>query len=449
MDSSESLFKRLVTLERRACEQTEEIQRLLLENGIDFSKDGNRELISGPRAKELFADCAGKANKRNIKYVRLSGKSFGKDAALVAADELQKLNDVTCVDLSDVIAGRDEAEALEVLSTMITSLTGLSIHSLDLSENALGEKGIRALQPALSALSQLKEIKFKNNGLSELSVRLLVEVLPTDNLRLLHFHNNMSGSGGALAAASLIRKSPVLEDFMMSSSRVQSDGGLPLLQSLKCCAKNLTRIDISDSMFGDEECVETLVNLFPKMNNLTSLTLRDTGLKVETLLEGLSKPGILPKIAALDLSGLELSSEHGALVGSIIKKSKRLQKLWLDDNELESAGVLEICRAAGSQPMLELLSVKANQIGSQGALALAKFALRCPFLKRLEIDENTISAEGIVRMNNMLASGQRLSVVGELDDNDEDGDEDDTIDDEVSESDHEVDDLAEKIASGL
>jgi hypothetical protein len=43
-------------------------------------------------------------------------------------------------DLSDIIAGRPEAEALRVLELVCSALRGRRLKSIDLSDNALGEK---------------------------------------------------------------------------------------------------------------------------------------------------------------------------------------------------------------------------------------------------------------------------------------------------------------------
>jgi Ran GTPase-activating protein (RanGAP) involved in mRNA processing and transport len=43
-------------------------------------------------------------------------------------------------DLSDIIAGRHESEALRVLEIVCNSLAGRRFKSIDLSDNALGEK---------------------------------------------------------------------------------------------------------------------------------------------------------------------------------------------------------------------------------------------------------------------------------------------------------------------
>lgn len=94
--------------------------------------------------------------------------------------------------------------ALDVLDILCNSLPKESLKVLDLSENALGEKGIRRLESCLRSLSCLEEISFYNNGLSELSLKLLVGMLPAASLTKLHFHNNMSGDGGAKAVAEIL-----------------------------------------------------------------------------------------------------------------------------------------------------------------------------------------------------------------------------------------------------
>lgn len=57
---------------------------------------------------------------------------------------------LTDVDLSDVIAGRPEDEALEALRLISGALAQCPLRLLDLSDNALGEKGVRAAAAAFS-----------------------------------------------------------------------------------------------------------------------------------------------------------------------------------------------------------------------------------------------------------------------------------------------------------
>ena len=46
--------------------------------------------------------------------------------------------------MSDVIAGRPESEAIAALQILSKALGTLKLQRLDLSDNALGEKGLRA-----------------------------------------------------------------------------------------------------------------------------------------------------------------------------------------------------------------------------------------------------------------------------------------------------------------
>lgn len=87
--------------------------------------------------------------------VKLSTKSFGSshdnNSAEVAARAFQaSAATLTDVDLSDVIAGRPETEALSALKIMCSALAKVKLRRLNLSDNALGEKGIRACAHAFA-----------------------------------------------------------------------------------------------------------------------------------------------------------------------------------------------------------------------------------------------------------------------------------------------------------
>ena len=81
-----------------------------------------------------------------------SNKSFGLDVARVAERILMEVqSNLTDVDLSDFIAGRGEDEALQVMAIFSSVLQGCVLSTLNLSDNALGEKGIRAFGSLLKS----------------------------------------------------------------------------------------------------------------------------------------------------------------------------------------------------------------------------------------------------------------------------------------------------------
>ena len=67
------------------------------------------------------------------------------EAASVLVKTLPKLTALRVADFGDIIAGRHTDDALQVLELVCTHLKGLPITSLDLSDNALGTRGISAI----------------------------------------------------------------------------------------------------------------------------------------------------------------------------------------------------------------------------------------------------------------------------------------------------------------
>ncbi|KAL4309344.1 hypothetical protein GQ457_01G051490 [Hibiscus cannabinus] len=112
------------------------------ETDFDVSDD-HWPFIDAMKAEELLKPLG----EPGICYTKIciSNISFGSDAANVAASILPSVKDqLTEVDLLNFIAGRPESEALEVMNIFSSALEGCHLRYLNLSNNVLGEKGVRA-----------------------------------------------------------------------------------------------------------------------------------------------------------------------------------------------------------------------------------------------------------------------------------------------------------------
>jgi Ran GTPase-activating protein 1 len=79
------------------------------------------------------------------------------------------------------------------------ALEGSVLRYLNISDNALGEKGVRAFSELLKSQESLEELYVMNDGISEEAAKALSELIPaTEKLKVLHFHNNMTGDEGAM-----------------------------------------------------------------------------------------------------------------------------------------------------------------------------------------------------------------------------------------------------------
>ncbi|KAK7270268.1 hypothetical protein RIF29_23288 [Crotalaria pallida] len=417
---------------------------LISEKGSATSKTffdisgGPRAFIDGEEAAELLKPLRG---PNSVTKICFSNRSFGLDAARVAEPILISIKDqLKEVDLSDFIAGRPEAEALEVIAIFSSALEGCDLRFLNLSNNALGEKGVRAFRSLLKSQNNLEELYLMNDGISEEAAKAVSELIPsTEKLRVLRFHNNMTGDEGAIAISEIVTRSLALEDFQCSSTRVGSDGGVALAEALGACT-HLKTLDLRDNMFGEEAGV-ALSKVIPKFADLTEiylsyLNLEDDG--AEALANALKESA--PALEILDMAGNDITAKAVPSLAACISSKQFLTRVNLSENELKDEGAILIGKALeGGHGRLNELDLSTNLITWSGARLLAEAVVQKPGFKFLNLNSNFISDEGINELKNIFKNSPDM--LGPLDDNDPEGGD---IDEEAGEdSDH--DELESKL----
>jgi Ran GTPase-activating protein 1 len=168
--------------------------------GRIFEFGGGREaVVTAEKAETLLSAIVVK----DPSHIKLSNKSFSSEAALCISKHLLTFKNIEIADISDIIAGRAEEDALLTLKTICDSILGDKLIELNVSDNALGSKGVTACK-SLFTRKSLKRLYACNNGLSADACVLVAELLLESGcpeLTTLHFYNNMSGDGGAAAIA--------------------------------------------------------------------------------------------------------------------------------------------------------------------------------------------------------------------------------------------------------
>eukprot|EP00166_Cyanidium_caldarium_P005010 ctg_572.g256 len=407
---------------------------------------GEREMLGRERTQALFAaledetdsDGDSSAPPRpstsiELYHLSLSGKSFGAEAAAVAAAHLSRLrpDSLRIAHLADIIAGRPEEEALRVLRQITEALRGHELLELDLSDNALGAKGVRACEAVFTQQHRLERLYLCNNGLAADAARLIVSLLLPDDqklaLRKLHLFNNLLQDEGAEALAPLVAHSPHLEDLRFSALRVSRRGSVSMSRALTEGTRRLRRLDWSDNTLG-EEGGAALAEALALQPDLEEVLLRDcllTDRGALPVLNALARRGASSRLRLLDMSGNELSGGQGArALARVIEASASLQVLRADENELRNTGAVVLARALQHRPPQYLplteVSLYMNEIGSRGARALVHSALSSPQLQRLNLNGNGISGETLEQLEAELRRNHRWEILAPLDENDED-----------------------------
>ncbi|XP_050237607.1 RAN GTPase-activating protein 1 [Mercurialis annua] len=403
---------------------TAEIPILVHTDTFDIS-GGNRAFISAEEADDLLKPLKEPGNQ----YTKIcfSNRSFGSDAAGVAEPILSSIKgQLREVDLSDFVAGRPEAEALEVMKIFSSALEGCNLRCLNLSNNALGEKGVRAFEALLKSQKNLEELYLINDGISEEAAHALYELIPsTEKLKVLQFHNNMTGDEGAVAIAEIVKRSALLEDFRCSSTRIGLDGGITLSEALGTC-RHLRKLDLRDNMFGVEAGIalsKALIS-FADLTEiyLSYLNLEDEG--AEALANALKESA--PSLEVLEMAGNDITAKTAPSLAACIAAKQFLSNLSLSENELKDEGAILIAKAIeGGHGQLIEVDLSSNQIRRAGARLLAQAVVLKPGFKLLNINGNFISDEGIDEVKDIFKN--LPGVLGPLDENDPEGED---LDDE-------------------
>ena len=121
--------------------------------------------LTAARAKELLQEVL---EGRRVDYDRiiLSDYAWTPEAAEVMAGAILKLPLLTDAVLADIIASKPEAEGLAVYRALGAALRTKRLRLVDLSDNAVGTKGVDACREFLSEQETLEDLTFSNCGLS-------------------------------------------------------------------------------------------------------------------------------------------------------------------------------------------------------------------------------------------------------------------------------------------
>lgn len=411
------------------------------ETFFDISK-GQRAFIEAEDAENLLRPLKEPGN--SYTKICFSNRSFGLEAARVAEPILVSLkNQLQEADLSDFIAGRPEEEALKVMNIFSVALEGSVLKSLNLSNNALGEKGVRAFGSLLKSQSCLEELYLMNDGISEEAAKAVCELIPsTEKLKVLHFHNNMTGDAGALAISDVVKRSPLLEDFRCSSTRVGS-GGVALAKALESCT-NLKKLDLRDNMFGVEAGVALSKALSKHLDlvevYLSYLNLEDEG--AVAIANALKESA--PSLEVLEMAGNDITADAAPTIAACIAAKQHLTKLNLAENELKDEGTIQISRALEERhTLLKEVDMSTNFIRRAGARHLAQVVVQKPGFRLLNVNGNIISDDGVDEVKEVFK--KYPDVLGSFDENDPEGGDDDDDEEKSGEGEANEDELESKM----
>lgn len=396
--------------------------------------------------------------------VDLSCRTYREEGADIIASFFspELVQNVTTFKGDDMIASVPEKPALCILKRICDIFRNSPLEVVNLSDNALGSKGLEACDSVLGQQKGLKELYLLNNGIATESMELLRDMLAgSEHLETLHFHNNMVGPEGAVHFAEIVASCPSLSDIRYTHVRAGVEGTRVVCEALVANTDfKLEKLDLSGcKLFHEEEPdgIECMCEfLRTKCESLTHLDISDCELTDDGMIpiaEALLESAAL--LVSLNVAENELTAESCRLLAEALEKLlPSLQVLNCETNEMTSKGVKYLMApfTASKVVALRILNFNTNGIGHKGAVALAQAHL--PAIETVELSGNGFPLRDVTRLQ--TAFGDALE---EMEDNysDEDfdaelsDDEDEEIEEEQDEANNEnvEEDSDEEIEVGL
>lgn len=457
---------------------------------IALKPGGSREVIDEEKARAIITSWRSQLETHQSKVANadelvlcdtlsLSDKSYTAASARIIADFLTSseegfpvpiANTLKFVDLHDVIASQEETVGLEVLQTFSEMLSTSHLIDLDLSDNAMGSKGVTACATILGgapAIHSLERLTLCNNGLSSDTMNEVADLLTQENdgkciamnLSKLHFFNNMSGNEGCIAFERIMtRCTNKLADVRFSGTRARVEGSKYITNVLKFLSdsgnlENLTHLDLADNTFCEHECYECLADAIKSCVNLSHLNINDCSIGddgIQLICNALVLSNA--QLQELIMGGNEITAFGAKAIAKLVKNvNKTLVKFSVEDNELTSRGIKRIVDAFGSDSVIQHLvlnSCECGIIGGEAILGMAERLNEKSSIRSLELNGNAFPEHLVEKFEEIF--GNNLS---EMDDNDEEEDfdadlEEESEDEEERDEEHDeqpddnIDDLA-------
>ncbi|XP_062313781.1 NACHT, LRR and PYD domains-containing protein 12-like isoform X2 [Osmerus eperlanus] len=368
------------------------------EDTVKYIKEKIREDPSAERCMNLF-HCLNELNDHSlveeIQHYLSSGSLSSEELSSTQWSALVFLL-LTSEEKMDVFDLKkyfiSEEGLLRLLPVVKDSKTAL------LNDCNLSERCCEALASALPS-SDLTELDLSNNNLGDSGMKLLSAGLgnPLCKLETLRLSGCHITEEGCASLSSALNSTSFLRQLELSNNDLK-DAGMKLLSAgLGNPLCKLDTLRLSGCHITEEGCASMSSALkstsFLRQLDLNNNDLKDAGMKL--LSAGLGNP--LCKLETLRLSGCHITEEGCASLSSALNSTSFLRQLELSNNDLKDAG-MKLLSAGLGNPLckLDTLRLSGCLVTEEGCASLASALRSNPFhLRELDLSYNHPGEKGL------------------------------------------------------
>ncbi|XP_040922873.1 NLR family CARD domain-containing protein 3 isoform X2 [Toxotes jaculatrix] len=336
-------------------------------------------------------------------HLRLENNSF-KDDVMELLGSLLSAKDchIQKISLAENAISNKGAKALSRALLVNRTLT-----SLNLRNNNIGSKGAKFLAEALKMNQVLVSINFQNNAIEEEGAQALAEVLQCNRkLVSLNIRKNAVGAGGAKRIADALKTNRTLTKLILCGNQLGDKGTIALAEALTL-NHTLLSLQLQSNSISNKG-MTALTKALRLNRGLVSLNLRENSIGVEgakNMARALHENNSLQD---LDLTANLLHDEGVQAIAGAIKFNQGLTSLHLQWNFIKSSATKALAHALLSNSTMQLLDLQGVSAGTNGAIAMAEALTTNQTLQTLDLRGNSVGMEGAKALANALKSNRSL-----------------------------------------
>lgn len=323
----------------------------------------------------------------------LEGNTVGVEAARAIAKALESKDLLQRCYWSDMFTGRLRSEIPTALRSMGSALisAGTRLTELDLSDNAFGPDGVKAIEQLLKSPTchSLKELRLNNCGMGIGGGKILAEALTECHKQ-----------------SSALRAPLRLRVFIAGRNRLENEGA------------------------------SALAKAFQRMGSLEEVHMPQNGINYTGVMALASAMRHNPELRVLNFNDNTFTKRGTLAMAQALAHLRNVQVINFGDCLVRSEGAIALAAVLREGlPILKELNLSFGEITEAAALVVAQAVAEKPHMEKVDLNGNCLGEEGCEALREAMQNmdkGDMLASLsddeGEPDDEDEE-DDDDAIDD--------------------
>ncbi|KAG5067965.1 hypothetical protein JHK85_000342 [Glycine max] len=343
---------------------------------------------------------------RSFPSIDMSGRNFGDEGLFFLAESLA-FNQIA--EEVSFAANGITAAGLRAFDGVLQS--NITLKTLDLSGNLVGDEGAKCLCDILVNNSSIEKLQLNSADLGDVGAKAIAEMLKKNSsLRVLELNNNMIEYSGFSSLAGALLENNSIRNIHLNGNYGGALGANALAKALES-NKSIRELHLHGNSIGDEGICSLMTGLSSHKGKLTLLDIGNNSLTAKGSFHVAEYIRKSRNLLWLNLYMNDIGDEGAEKIAVALKENRSISTLDLGGNNIHVDGVNAIAQVLKDNLVITTLELSYNPIGPDGAKALAEVLKFHGNIKTLKLGWCQIGAKGAECIADALKYNTTISIL--------------------------------------